>query len=75
LPISYPVASQAETSCTEHSSGWDVRGGLLATPTPVRAFILNQQQDIETFRSQFTALATELDSLRQRIRHSSRNST
>ena len=52
-----------------------------ATPTTVRAFILDQQaellaqqQEIEQLRSQLTALATELASLREQIGHSSRNS-
>ena len=54
----------------------------LATPTAVRAFILDQQaelraqqQEIEQLRSQLTALATELSALRERIGRSSRNSS
>ena len=47
----------------------------LATPTAVRAFILAQQQEIEQLRSQLTALATELASLREQIGRSSRNSS
>jgi transposase len=53
-----------------------------ATPTAVRAFILDQQaelqaqqQEIEQLRNQLTALATELASLRERIGRSSRNSS
>ena len=47
----------------------------LATPAAVRAFVLAQQQEIEQLRSQLTALATELASLRERIGRSSRNSS
>ena len=54
----------------------------LATPPAVRAFILDQQaeleaqqQEIEQLRSQLTALATELAQLRERIGRSSRNSS
>jgi transposase len=47
----------------------------LATPAAVRVFILAQQQEIEQLRSQLTALATELASLRERIGRSSRNSS
>jgi transposase len=53
-----------------------------ATPTAVGAFILDQQaelqaqqHEIEQLRNQFTALATELASLRERIGRSSRNSS
>ena len=53
-----------------------------ATPTAVRAFILDQQaelqaqqQEIEQLRSQLTALATELAQLRERTGRSSRNSS
>ena len=42
---------------------------------PPRQFILVQQQEIEQLRSQLTALATELASLRERIGRSSRNSS
>ena len=47
----------------------------LATPAAVRVFILAQQQEIEQLRSQLTALAAELASLRERIGRSSRNSS
>ena len=47
----------------------------LATPAAVRVFILAQQQEIEQLRSQLTALATELASMRERIGRSSRNSS
>jgi transposase len=54
----------------------------LATPVSVRALILAQQQEIQALRrendelrSQLTALATELASLRERIGRSSRNSS
>ncbi|MBD2550677.1 hypothetical protein H6G65_13995 [Microcystis elabens FACHB-917] len=47
----------------------------LATPVAVRAFILAQQQENDELRSQLTALATELASLRERIGRSSRNSS
>ena len=47
----------------------------LATPAAVRAFILAQQQEIEQLRSQLTALAAELASLREKIGRSSRNSS
>jgi len=53
-----------------------------ATPTAVRAFILNQQaelraqqQEIEQLRGQLAGLATELASLREQIGRSSRNSS
>jgi transposase len=53
-----------------------------ATPTAVRAFILDQQaelqaqqQEIEQLRGQLAALATELASLREQIGRSSRNSS
>ncbi|MCH9714389.1 MAG: IS66 family transposase [Cyanobacteria bacterium] len=44
-------------------------------PPEARAFILAQQQEIEQLRSQLTALATELASLRERVGRSSRNSS
>jgi len=47
----------------------------LATPAAVRAFILAQQQENDELRSQLTALASELASLRERIGRSSRNSS
>jgi len=54
----------------------------LATPASVRALILAQQQEIQALRqendelrSQLTALATELASLREQIGRSSRNSS
>ena len=54
----------------------------LATPASVRTLILVQQQEIQALRqendelrSQLTALATELASLRERIGRSSRNSS
>ena len=53
-----------------------------ATPAGIRALILSQQQEIqvlrqenEQLRTQLTALATELASLRERIGRSSRNSS
>ena len=53
-----------------------------ATPTAVRAFLLNQQaelraqqQEIEQLRGQLAGLATELASLREQIGRSSRNSS
>jgi transposase len=53
-----------------------------ATPASVRAFILVQQQEIQALRqandelrSQLTALATELASLREQVGRSSRNSS
>ena len=53
-----------------------------ATPTAVRAFILDQQaelqaqqQEIEQLRGQLAALATELASLREQIGRSSRHSS
>jgi transposase len=53
-----------------------------ATPAGLRALILSQQQEIqvlrqenEKLRSQLSALATELASLRERIGRSSRNSS
>jgi transposase len=47
----------------------------LATPVAVRALLLAQQEEIEQLRAQFTALATELANLRERIGRSSRNSS
>jgi transposase len=47
----------------------------LATPVAVRKLILAQQEEIEQLRAQFTALATELANLRERIGRSSRNSS
>ena len=47
----------------------------LATPVAVRALILAEQEEIEQLRTQLTALATELSSLRERIGRSSRNSS
>ena len=54
----------------------------LATPAGVRTLILVQQQEIQALRqendelrSQLTALATELASLREQIGRSSRNSS
>jgi uncharacterized coiled-coil protein SlyX len=46
-----------------------------ATSACVRALILAQQEEIEQLRTQLTALATELASLRERIGRSSRNSS
>ena len=47
----------------------------LATPVAVRALLLALQEEIEQLRAQFTALATELANLRERIGRSSRNSS
>jgi hypothetical protein len=47
----------------------------LATPVAVRALLLAQQEEIEQLRAQFTAFATELANLRERIGRSSRNSS
>jgi transposase len=47
----------------------------LATPAAVQGLILAQQEEIEQLRTQLTALATELASLRERIGRSSRNSS
>lgn len=54
----------------------------LATPASVRTLILAQQQEIQALRkendelrSQLTALASELASLREQIGRSSRNSS
>ena len=47
----------------------------LSWPPEARQFILAQQQEIEQLRSQLTALATELASLREQIGRSSRNSS
>jgi len=44
-------------------------------PAGARELILSQQEEIEELRSQLTALATELASLRERIGRSSRNSS
>ena len=44
-------------------------------PAGARELILSQQEEIEQLRSQLTALATELASLRERIGRSSRNSS
>jgi transposase len=44
-------------------------------PAGARELILSQQEQIEELRSQLTALATELASLRERIGRSSRNSS
>ena len=47
----------------------------LVTPVAVRALIVAEQEEIEQLRTQLTALATELASLRERIGRSSRNSS
>ena len=47
----------------------------LLWPPEARAFILAQQQENADLRSQLTALASELASLRERIGRSSRNSS
>jgi transposase len=47
----------------------------LSWPPEARQFILAQQQEIEHLRSQLTALATELASLREQMGRSSRNSS
>jgi hypothetical protein len=47
----------------------------LSWPAGARALILVQQEENEQLRSQLTALATELASLRERIGRSSRNSS
>ena len=44
-------------------------------PAGARELILSQHEEIELLRSQLTALATELASLRERIGRSSRNSS
>jgi len=54
---------------------WIAEADWLAWPPDARALILAQQQEIEQLRSQLTALATELASLRERIGRSSRNSS
>ncbi|MFM9103681.1 MAG: IS66 family transposase, partial [Cyanobium sp.] len=47
----------------------------LSWPADARSFIVAQQQEIEQLRSQLTALAAELASLREKIGRSSRNSS
>jgi hypothetical protein len=47
----------------------------LSWPSGARELILAQQEEIKQLRTQLTALATELASLRERIGRSSRNSS
>jgi len=47
----------------------------LATPSAVRGLILAQQEEIQQLREQVCAMATGLASLRERIGHTSRNSS
>jgi len=47
----------------------------LTWPAGARTIILAQQEEIEQLRAQFTALATELANMRERIGRSSRNSS